>query len=81
MAMFESGVSLHASAELAAAVKRSKAVLETAAAALSENIPVEKRPPAAMFSAHIWAMSHGVVELFARGTPGANTPFPPEDLL
>jgi len=34
-----------------------------------------------MFSAHIWAMSHGVVELFARGRPGANTPFAPEDLL
>lgn len=81
MAMFESGVSLHASPELAAAVKRSKGVLERAAEALSENIPVHKRPPAAMFSAHIWALSHGVVELFARGEPGANTPFPPEDLL
>jgi AcrR family transcriptional regulator len=52
-----------------------------AAEALSEHIPPEKRPPPTMFSAHIWAMSHGVVELFARGRPGANTPFPPEDLL
>jgi hypothetical protein len=34
-----------------------------------------------MFSAHIWAMSHGVVELFARNTPGTASPFPPEDLL
>ncbi len=34
-----------------------------------------------MVSAHVWAMSHGVVELFARGTPGARAPFPPEDLL
>jgi hypothetical protein len=34
-----------------------------------------------MFSAHIWAMSHGVVELFARGAPGAACPFAPEDLL
>jgi hypothetical protein len=34
-----------------------------------------------MFSAHIWAMSHGVVELFARGSPGTKSPFPPEDLL
>jgi hypothetical protein len=34
-----------------------------------------------MFSAHIWAMSHGVVELFARNSPGRASPFPPEDLL
>jgi hypothetical protein len=34
-----------------------------------------------MFSAHIWAMSHGVVELFARGAPGRQSPFPPEELL
>ena len=34
-----------------------------------------------MFSAHIWALSHGVVELFARNSPGAVSPFAPEDLL
>jgi hypothetical protein len=56
-------------------------VLETAAVALSEHIPKEKRPPPQMFSAHIWAMSHGVVELFARGAPGRQSPFPPEELL
>jgi AcrR family transcriptional regulator len=63
------------------AAAKSRTVLENAAEALSEHIPPEKRPPPTMFSAHIWAMSHGVVELFARGRPGANTPFPPEDLL
>jgi hypothetical protein len=26
-------------------------------------------------------MSHGVVELFARNSPGTQSPFPPEDLL
>jgi len=81
MAMFESGTSMNATPELAAAAGRSRAVLEQAAEALSEHIPPEKRPPPSMFSAHIWAMSHGVVELFARGRPGANTPFPPEQLL
>ena len=81
MAMFESGVSANASPELATAANRSKGVLERAAEALSEHIPPEKRPPPTMFSAHIWAMSHGVVELFARGEVGANAPFPPEDLL
>ena len=81
MAMFESGTSMNATPELAAAAARSRAVLERAAEALSEHIPEGKRPPPQMFSAHIWAMSHGVVELFARGSPGTKSPFPPEDLL
>ena len=34
-----------------------------------------------MFSAHIWALSHGVVELYARNSPGTASPFSPEDLL
>jgi AcrR family transcriptional regulator len=81
IAMFESGLSVNRTPELAAAAARARAVLEQAAADLSEHIPPEKRPPAAMFSAHIWAMSHGVVELYARNPPGAQSPFPPEDLL
>jgi AcrR family transcriptional regulator len=44
-------------------------------------IAMEKRPPASMFSAHIWALSHGVVELFARNSPGRASPFPADDLL
>jgi AcrR family transcriptional regulator len=81
VAMFESGLSMQANPDLALAAERSRGVLEKAAAALSEHIPADKRPPASMFSAHIWAMSHGVVELFARGAPGGKAPFPPEDLL
>jgi AcrR family transcriptional regulator len=81
MAMFESGTSVNATPELATAAAKSRAVLEQAAIALSQHIAPEKRPPPAMFSAHIWAMSHGVVELFARGRPGATAPFSPEDLL
>ncbi|WP_043919166.1 TetR/AcrR family transcriptional regulator [Jannaschia aquimarina] len=81
MAMFESGLSRNETPDLARAAARSHAVLEKAAAALSERLPADRRPPPAMFSAHIWAMSHGVVELFSRGDPGANAPFPPEDLL
>ena len=56
-------------------------VLQKSAAELSEHISPDKRPPPQMVSAHIWAMSHGVVELFARGAPGTKSPFPPEDLL
>lgn len=81
IAMFESGISIQRSPELHAAAARGRAVLEKSAAALSERIPAGKRPPPQMFSAHIWAMSHGVVELFARGSPGTRAPFPPEDLL
>ena len=81
IAMFESSISVNRTPELAAASKRANDVLEKAAADLSEHIPVEKRPSASMFRAHIWAMSHGVVELFARNSPGRASPFPPEDLL
>ncbi|MFV0244404.1 MAG: TetR/AcrR family transcriptional regulator [Qingshengfaniella sp.] len=80
VAMFESGISTNHSPELAAAAARAHGVVERAAEDLSRRIPPDKRPPASMFSAHIWAMSHGVVELFARA-PGARAPFPPEDLL
>ncbi|WP_226621312.1 TetR/AcrR family transcriptional regulator [Alloyangia pacifica] len=81
IAMFESGVSVNHSPELAAASRHARGVLEKAAADLSQHIPPEKRPPASMFSAHIWAMSHGVVELFARNSPGTQSPFPADELL
>ena len=80
-AMFESGLSLNAYPGLGQVASRARGVLEQAAIRLSEHIPPDKRPPAAMFSAHIWALSHGVVELFTRGAPGARVPFPAEDLL
>ncbi len=81
VAMFESGISIQRTPELNAAATRALGVLEKAASDLSQHIPAEKRPPPQMFAAHIWAMSHGVVELFARGSPGTKSPFPPEDLL
>jgi AcrR family transcriptional regulator len=81
IAMFESGLSVNATPDLALAASRAMAVLQTAGEKLSAHIPPERRPPASMFTAHIWALSHGVVELFARGTPGARAPFPPEQLL
>ncbi len=81
IAMFESGISVNRTPELAHAANRANGVLERAASDLSQHIPADKRPPASMFSAHIWAMSHGVVELFARNSPGRASPFPPDDLL
>ena len=81
VAMFESGISIQRTPELNTVARRALGVMEMAASDLSQHIPPEKRPPPQMFSAHIWAMSHGVVELFARGSPGTKSPFPPEDLL
>ena len=81
VAMFESGISVNRTPELAMLSGRALGVLERAATELSAHIPPNRRPPAQMVSAHIWAMCHGVVELFARGSPGTKSPFPPEDLL
>ena len=81
IAMFESGVSINADPDLASAANRAINVLIKAADNLSSNLPTEKRPPSTMVSQHIWAMSHGIVELYARGEPGARSPFTPEDLL
>ena len=81
MAMFESGLSLNAHGDLALVAARARNVLEKAAEQLSHHLPPGKRPPSTMFSAHIWALSHGVVELYMRGAPGAKSQFAPEDLL
>ena len=81
MAMFESGLNLNAHPDLAVVAQKARGVLERAAENLSQHMPAAKRPPATMFSAHIWAMSHGVVELFMRGSPGSQSPYKPEDLL
>lgn len=81
IAMFESGVSPNQSADLARASERANRVLIRAAEALSVRIPPERRPPPALFSAHVSALSHGIVELYARGKPGSRSPFSPEELL
>lgn len=81
IAMFESGVAPAQTPELAKASERANAVLIRAAEALSARIPPERRPPPAMFSAHVSALSHGIVELYARGKPGSRSPFTPEELL
>lgn len=81
VAMFESGISTQRTPELHQVSSRALGVLETSAEKLCQHIPADRRPPPQMFAAHVWAMSHGVVELFARNSPGIKSPFPPEDLL
>jgi AcrR family transcriptional regulator len=81
IAMFESGLRINADPALALASNRAMSVLSQATEDLVAHLPADRRPPATMVTQHIWAMSHGVVELFARGEPGARAPFTPEDLL
>lgn len=79
IAMFESGVQVTSNPELNRVADRAFDTLTQAAEELVAHLPPKSRPPASMVSNHIWAMSHGVVELFARGD--ARSPFRPEDLL
>ena len=71
IAMFESGLKISANTALALVSDQAMSTLTQATEELMAHLPVSKRPPATMVSQHIWAMSHGVVELFARGEPGA----------
>ena len=56
-------------------------VLISAAEALATRLPADRRPPARMVANHIWALSHGVVELFSRGKPGSRSPVAPSEML
>ncbi|HEU0223646.1 MAG TPA: TetR/AcrR family transcriptional regulator [Paracoccaceae bacterium] len=81
IAMFESGISVAGDADLNAAASRAMGVMTRTAERLFAHLPPGRQPPASMVSHHIWALAHGVVELFARGAPGRRSPFSPEDLL
>jgi AcrR family transcriptional regulator len=76
------GLAFSAFPELHTAGERAFNVLRDACAALIETMPAGKRPPVMMMALHIWALSHGIASLFARGD-GARRPIPmpPEDLL
>jgi len=81
-AMFESGVPQAENPELREVSERAYAVLRKASEALVATMPAKGRPPAAMVSFHVWALSHGIASLFARGDGGRRTlPIAPEELL
>jgi AcrR family transcriptional regulator len=79
-AMFESGLQPGNHPDLAQVAAKARAALDRAAEGLVQGLPEGRRPPASMVSAHVWAISHGVVELFLRGNGGPQ-PWPAEDLL
>ncbi|MDX2307763.1 MAG: TetR/AcrR family transcriptional regulator [Hyphomicrobium sp.] len=81
-AMFESGLSAADYPDLRLEGDRAFGVLREACEAVLAPLPKERRPPAMMMALHIWALSHGIAALFARGDR-ARRPIPmrPEDLL
>ncbi|NHF71587.1 TetR/AcrR family transcriptional regulator [Paracoccus xiamenensis] len=81
VAMFESDITMSDNVALWEASERGFGMLIHAAEELSAPLPKDRRPPARMFANHIWALSHGVVELFARGKPGVRSPISAEDML
>jgi AcrR family transcriptional regulator len=81
-AMFEAGLSFDDDPQLRQAADRSFAVLRGASESLCAHMPAQRRPPALMMSLHVWALSHGIASLFARGDGGRRPlPMSPEDLL
>ncbi|MDS9465971.1 TetR/AcrR family transcriptional regulator [Paracoccus sp. MBLB3053] len=81
IAMFESGISITGNSGLTQAADRARGTLVSAAEELFRHVPTNARPPAGMAADHIWALSHGVVELFSRGKPGGRSPISPADML
>ncbi|KZD23295.1 TetR/AcrR family transcriptional regulator [Tardiphaga robiniae] len=82
-AMFESGIPVDSSPELAAAGERAFGVIRAAAERLAALTPPGvTRPPAMMMALHIWSLAHGVASLFGRGDAARRKlPMSPEDLL
>ena len=81
-AMFEAAVPIASNPELREAGERAFNVLRGAAEKLVANAPAGKRPPATMMALHVWALSHGIASLFARGDQGRRSlPMSPEELL
>jgi AcrR family transcriptional regulator len=81
-AMFEAGIPLDNNPELREAGERAFNVLREATEALVATMPARQRPPVMMMALHIWAMSHGIASLFARGDAARRRlPMTPEELL
>jgi AcrR family transcriptional regulator len=80
-AMFEGRVEVAGNPELGRAADRALSVMTGVAARLAETLPAQRRPPATMVANHLWALAHGVVELFGRGKPGSRAPYSAQEML
>ena len=79
IAMFDSGI--EPTAEVTEAGQRAQAVLRRACEGLVRHLPPERRPPLHMMSFHVWAMSHGIAELFNDPERRRRAPIAAADLL
>ncbi len=81
-AMFEGRITPTMDGSLSIAAERAFGTMQDICQQLHDDLPEEKRAPALMMALHIWAMSHGIASLFARGDRGRRPiPVPAEDLL
>jgi AcrR family transcriptional regulator len=81
-AMFEAGIPLDTNPELRDAGERAFGVLRASTETLIATMPTANRPPALMMALHVWALSHGIASLFARGDAARRRlPMTPEELL
>jgi AcrR family transcriptional regulator len=83
-AMFDASCPPDADAGLLLASERAFGILRRAAeSACAVHRATATRPPALMVALHIWAMAHGVADLFVRRTDAGRRrlPMQPEDLL
>ena len=81
-AMFEAGLPVGEHRELQEAGDRAFGALRIACETIVTAMPPATRPPAMMMALHIWALSHGIASLFARGDAARRTlPMTPEELL
>lgn len=79
VAMFDSGIPW--TPEVTEAGERAFAVLRRACEGLVRHLPPERRPPLHMMSYHVWALSHGIAELFNDPERRRRAPIGAEDLL
>ena len=80
--MFEAGLGVSGDEQLKVAADRAFDVLQRAASALCRALPPDRRPPVRLMSLHVWALSHGVADLFVEARPGAmKLPLTSEEIL
>jgi AcrR family transcriptional regulator len=78
-AMFQSGTADRP--EVLEAGERAFATLRRACEGLVRHLPENQRPPIHMMSYHIWALSHGIAELFGQRDTRGRAPIEAAELL
>ncbi len=79
--MFESGITLKDHPELAEKAKKVKDILYTAIERMIKLPNKSDLPPVSLICDHVWALSHGVVELYGRKSFGSSSKETSEEIL